>query len=220
MSVKRTVGFGCPNETDPHHFVVDIPASRTGDVLITECYGIKAGINGLPETAERCRLPRVAWSGIAEDVKREFNERLKAKSMATSRWTVGPNKLERLLGKELLVLAWAVEGADPALVPNAIRNWIGLRPEERWWLYTMTAAATGGPDDGGLGWRKALQHALTENPLPEPLVNPPHFARKAGVRRAHRERSDQPHLPGFDNDDSPFASDLPRPAANQVKDEP
>jgi hypothetical protein len=46
-----TVGFGCPGETDPHHVVVDIPPGRTGTVLITEHYGIKAGINGLPEIA-------------------------------------------------------------------------------------------------------------------------------------------------------------------------
>ena len=29
----------------------------------------------------------------------------------------------------------------------------------------MTAAATGGVDDGDVGWRKALRYALTENPV-------------------------------------------------------
>ena len=75
--------------------------------------------------------------------------------------------IERLLGKELLVLTWAVQSANPETVPNAIRNWIGLRPEERWWLYTVTAAATGGPEHSDIGWRKALRFALTENPLAE-----------------------------------------------------
>ena len=54
----RTIGFGCPDTTDPHHFLVEIPAGRTGLVLISEHYGIKTGINGLPEVAERCHLPR------------------------------------------------------------------------------------------------------------------------------------------------------------------
>jgi hypothetical protein len=165
-----TLGFGCPDTTDPHRFEVDIPAGRTGIVSIEEHYGIKAGIDGLPQVAERCHLPRAIWSMIAEDVKRDFNERLRAKKLAAGRWTVGVNKVERLLGKELLVLAWAVEKASPEAVPNAIRNWVGLRPEERWWLFTVTAAATGLPEDGDVGWRKALRFALTENPLAEPLA--------------------------------------------------
>ena len=142
MTGRRTVGFGCPNITDPHYFAVEIPGGRTGFVSIVEQYGVRAGIGGLPEAAERCCLPRHIWGAIAEEVKRDFNERLAAKKLPTSRWVVGVNKVERLLGKELLVLAWAVERADPALIPNALRNWIGLKPEERWWLYTMTAAAS------------------------------------------------------------------------------
>jgi hypothetical protein len=164
----HTLGFGCPDTTDPHRFEVDIPAGRTGVVSIEEHYGIKAGIDGLPQVVERCYLPRPLWSMIAEDVKRDFNERLRAKKLAASRWTAGVNKVERLLGKELLVLAWAVEKASPETVPNAIRNWVGLRPEERWWLFTITAAATGLPEHADVGWRKALRFALTENPLAEP----------------------------------------------------
>ena len=168
INAPDTVGFGCPSVIDPHFIMVVIPRGRTGFVLIAEHYGVKAG-NGVPEIAERCQLPRHIWSLIAEDVKREFNERLRSKMMSTSRWLVGENKVERLLGKELLVLAWAVERAEPDSVPNAIRNWIGLRPEERWWLFNITAAATGGPEHVDIGWRKALRHALTENPISEAL---------------------------------------------------
>lgn len=59
-----------------------------------------------------------------------------------------------------------MEDADPALIPTAIRNWSGLAPEERWWLYTMTNAATGHALHGrNRGWRKAVRYALTENPV-------------------------------------------------------
>ena len=166
----KTTGFGCPETTDPHRFEVEIPAGRGGEVSIVECYGIKAGIGGLPEVAERCLLPRPLWALIAEEVRREFNERLRGLKLAPSRWTVGVNRVERLLGKELLVLTWAIENAEPDTVPNAVRNWIGLRPEERWWLFNMTAAATGHPQHASLGWRKALRFALTENPLAEPVL--------------------------------------------------
>ena len=41
-----------------------------------------------------------------------------------------------------------------------MRNWLALRPEERWWLFGMTAMSTGGVMDAGKGWRAALKHAL------------------------------------------------------------
>ena len=54
----------------------------------------------------------------------------------------------------------------PSLLSTAVANWKGLVPEERWWLYTQTAAATGhGVRDRGKGWRKAVRFALTENPI-------------------------------------------------------
>jgi hypothetical protein len=198
---RDTEGFGCPRAVDPHHFRIEIPSGRSGIVLIAEHYGIKAGLSGLPEVAERCHLPRPIWSLIAEEVKRVFNERLQAKKMKTGRWQAGANKVERLLGKELLVLAWAVEKAAPDLVPNAVRNWIGLRPEERWWLYTAAAAATGHPHQSETGWRKALRFALTENPLEDlaSLHKPP-----APLRTRDGTRNGQPKLPGFLEEPSPF----------------
>jgi hypothetical protein len=157
---QSTTGFGCPVGPDAHHFVVSIPRSRTGDVLITERYGIGE------EHIERCLLPAIIWAALAETVQAEFNQRLRKESLSTGRWRVGANKVERLLGKELLVLAWALEQqTDASVVPTALRNWQGLKPEERWWLTTMTAAATGKREDAGKGWRKALYYILAENPV-------------------------------------------------------
>ena len=209
MKDRPTIGFGCPNEVDPHHFVVEIPAGRTARVVITEHYGIKVGIHGNPEIAERCHLPRQAWTAISEDVKREFNQRLKEKRLPTSRWSIGENKVERLLGKELLVLAWAVEQADIAVIPNAIRNWIGLKPEERWWLYTMTAAATGGLDDVGIGWRKALRYALTENPLQDATAtNQDTLTVRKQQKTKDSLRQMQPPIPGLHDEEDAFMSEF------------
>lgn len=158
------MGFGVPDATDPHHLVVAIPRGREDTVIIAEHFGVRAGPEGMPDVVERVELSRARWSTIAEPLRRAFNERLKEKGLATSRWAVGDNKVERILGKELCVLAWAVEKAPTHLLPVAITNWSGLRPEERWWLFTMTAAATGRVEDGDVGWRKALRFALTENP--------------------------------------------------------
>lgn len=166
---RETLGFGVPNEIDPHHMTVSIPRGRTEPVVVSEHFGLRAESQGVPDAVDRVELTRERWTAVAEDLRRVFNERLKEKGLKTSRWEVGDNKVERLLGKELCVLAWAIERADLDKVPVAVKNWTGLKPEERWWLYTMTAAATGGLGDGGTGWRVALRYALTENPTEVPL---------------------------------------------------
>ena len=114
----------------------------------------------------RAVLSRAKWNAIADEARVEFNRRLRKEGLPAGRWRTGRNPLARLLGKELTLLAWAVEDADPALIPAAVRNWLGLTPEERWWLFTMTAAATGHALHGrNRGWRKAVRFALTENPV-------------------------------------------------------
>jgi hypothetical protein len=180
---RPTIGFGVPDTTDPHHMVVTIPRGRDEAVLIAEQFGVRAGVEGMPDVVDRVELSRGRWTAISEALRRAFNERLKEKGINTSKWTTGDNKVERLLGKELCVLAWAVEKAPEELIPVAITNWGGLRPEERWWLFTMTAAATGGIDDGDLGWRKALRFALTENPTSAESQTSP----KKPARRIRRD---------------------------------
>src|SRR5205085_11931024 len=92
----------------------------------------------------------------------EFNRRLKMETKAAGRWGADETYVQRLFGKELLVLLWAIELPDvkPEEIRIAIRNWLGLKPEERWWLYTMTAAATGLAHQIGMGWRDGLRRAL------------------------------------------------------------
>ena len=86
--------------------------------------------------------------------------------LKNGKFSSGYNMLARLFGKEMLLLAWAIEDAEPGVIPVAIRNWQGLKPEERWWLTTMTNAATGQAIAGkNRGWRKSVRFAMTENPV-------------------------------------------------------
>lgn len=165
--------FGFDPRDSQTHFLVIIPAGSTQDVTISE--HLSWDPEHMAESVHfgerqdgqvRSRLDRRKWNAIADPVRAEFNQRLKKAGKPLGRWRTGPNTMARMLGKELTLLAWAIEDADPALVPDAIANWQGLTPEERWWLYTMTAAATGGYITGrGRGWRKAIRYALTENPV-------------------------------------------------------
>jgi hypothetical protein len=139
---------------------------RMGEVKILEDYGYQGEHRGIPQGEERVILRRGVWSGIADCARREFNERLKLVKLTTSRWHTGTNFVDRLLGKELCVLAWAAERANEGQMPVICGRWAALRPEERWWLFSMTVAEAGLPEDTERGWRKALFFALSDGDPP------------------------------------------------------
>nr|WP_314622920.1 DUF3780 domain-containing protein [uncultured Noviherbaspirillum sp.] len=176
------LGFGFQPELSEHYFLLTLPRSKneSAEITLSEHFEWFAPNENTPIPVPlnatnahlRVILKRGVWDMIAEDVKAEFNRRLRVYGQKTAKWPqLGQVPIDRTLGKELCVLAWAVEECDPALISIAIRNWLGLVPEERWWLYTMTNAATGHALAGrGKGWRKALRYALTENPVSEGLI--------------------------------------------------
>lgn len=161
-----TIDFGAPDQFGAHVFRVEIPSVRTESVVIVEDYGYRGHEAGIPRDEERVVLHRTIWSAIADIARREFNDRLKAARILTGRWHTGTNLVERLLGKELCVLAWAAETGTEDQIPVICSKWAALRPEERWWLFSMTVAEAGLPEDTTRGWRKALFHALSDGEKP------------------------------------------------------
>ncbi len=167
-----TLGVGVPATSDPHHFVVAIPRGNTTPVLLREHLGM-ATDNGRAQVLDRVLLDRPRWTAIRAEVQRAFNARLAEHNLAPGTWRVGETPIDRLLGKELCVLAWAIEHLDPDKIGIALRNWLALRPEERWWLFGMTALATGGIEDAEEGWRVALRFALgdkAQNEILKPRI--------------------------------------------------
>jgi hypothetical protein len=173
---SRVLGFGFDPAESEHHFRVTIPARKDEPVYISEHFSWDESESrqelsfaiGSDDSKMRVVLQRAKWSEIEEAAQREFNTRLREAGLKTGRWKTRRTPLLRLFGKELVLLAWSIEDADPALIPVAIKNWLGLAPEERWWMFTMTNAATGHAISGrNKGWRKAVRFALTENPVSE-----------------------------------------------------
>jgi len=158
-AATQTLGFGVPATSDPHHFKVIIPKGNSASIEIQEYLGLQAMSDEF-SVIDRVKLERPRWTAIRSEVQRAFNARLKSHQMKTSAWKVGDNPVDRLLGKELCILAWAVEHMDMDNIPIAVRNWLALQPEERWWLFGVTAMSTGSLLDGQGGWRRALRHAL------------------------------------------------------------
>lgn len=162
----KTIDFGAPDKFGSHLFRVEIPASRNESVVIVEDYGYRGQQGGIPREEERVLLARPVWSAIADIARREFNDRLKAANVLTGRWHTGINLVDRLLGKELCVLAWAAETANEEQLPVICSKWAALRPEERWWLFSVTVAEAGLPEDRQRGWRRALFLALSDGEKP------------------------------------------------------
>jgi len=188
LGPPRTFGFGVPDAIDPHHFVVRVPSGSAGDIEIIEDFGINARSTDDSQIL-RCRLTRTAWNGIKEEAKRVLNDRLREKGLKVSRWSAGDNKVERLLGRELCLLAWTAEAARPEDYLTACASWAALAPEERWWLFRMCDNTAGTADDVDIGWRKAVRIALTEVPTPT-------SSKRRKTAKPARDAADLFSLPG------------------------
>lgn len=178
LTTRRIVGLGFLPEEARHGFLIDVPkgSCQNDMVCITEHrgadldnLGARAIAPASPSDASlRVMIDRNRWLALAPAFWEEANRRLRANGLPSCKFLKNPAKpvpVHPSLGKELCVLCWAVEEAPPDDIPNALRNWEALAPEERWWLYTMTVATTGQAMQKGLGWRKALRAAIADNPF-------------------------------------------------------
>ena len=173
---KTTYGFGFDPAESKNHFFVLCPPKEPDTKLAppVQIYERFAWTdNGTNEQALdpadvlRLEVSKHKWGEVKAALMSEFNARLKKEGLKIGKFSqYGGTPVERLFGKEMMVLLWGIEDSDPSMISTAIRNWKGLLPEERWWLYTMTNAATGGIYDKK-GWRRALRFALCENPVIE-----------------------------------------------------
>jgi len=158
----ETVDFGAPASFGMHHFYVEIPVAPKEAIRVFEDFGFDGDEKSRESTECRVLLARKLWTKIRDDARRDFNTRLKLKKMSIGSWNMGIIKLDRFLGRELCVLAWAAEHASPQECTIITQKWLALRPEERWWLYAKTASEAGSAEQTGRGWRKALYCALSD----------------------------------------------------------
>lgn len=177
-TTRKIIGLGFMPEEARHGFLIDVPKGSNPSemVCITEHRGAdldNLGVRAIAAPAPgdpslRVMIDRNRWLALAPAFWEEANRRLRANGLPSCKFLKNPTKpvpVHPSLGKELCILCWAVEEAPPDDIPNALRNWEALAPEERWWLFTMTVATTGQAMQKGLGWRKALRAALADNPF-------------------------------------------------------
>lgn len=183
-------GFGVPNTIAPHHFLVKIPKERAEPVTFWEEFGAEGIASGERKLC-RVMIPRATWRAVAEPAKQYLNRRLREKGLKASRFATGDTPVDRLLGREIAVLGWAIEGLDPERAALAAAKWATYRPEELWWIFAQVDREGGEFDGPKVGWRIALPHIFTgvgisetgkRKPKPRPAVDTPDLFSAMGAQ--------------------------------------
>ena len=125
-----STGFGFVPSESAHHFLVTIPCQAKEAVYISEhlTWDDSRGRHelsfalGHDDASIRVVLPRRKWEAIADAVRAEFNRRLRSNGLKSGTWKTGQTPLSRRFGKELVLLAWGIEDADPGLIHTAVKN--------------------------------------------------------------------------------------------------
>ena len=131
---------------------------KTGQCRLEEIVQTERG----PRRSELAVIPAALWRAVSDRVVRELVEGMgdAERSKKVPVLKRGTNRLSPLIGRELVILFWALtEAATDHHTEAILHGWRELAREERWWLYAK-AAAPG--QRQGAGWRLALFHALAE----------------------------------------------------------
>jgi Protein of unknown function (DUF3780) len=123
-----TANFDCADIYQEHAFLVRLTRGRGRQVQVFEVFGrlpTEREAQWAPETILRCEAPREIWDVISPEARSEFNRRLKAEGKPAGRWGADETAVQRLLGKELLVLLWAIE--LPSVTPRSVIGWVSSR---------------------------------------------------------------------------------------------
>jgi hypothetical protein len=201
------------------HFVVTIPRDGEGEVVIAERLCAPSNAEATDTRVEVSRVMATLnlehWLLIENEVRVEFNRRLRRMKRKVGVWRYGDNRLAPGFGQELTLLCWAIREAEVEQIANAYRNWAWFTPEERQWLYTTVAVLSPAPvptSDAPLSdsaWRRAIRIALIETPdsdrpprpEPRPEVTPPASKPTKEGLKSRKKRPDldprlaQPSLP-------------------------
>ena len=115
-----------------------------------------------PRRTEVAVVPAEIWRSLATSAAKELVSGMgeSERKRSSPAFREGGNLLSPLVGRELGVLLIALmEKGAADRIDAMLHAWRELAREERWWLYGKAAAPGQRP---GVGWRRALFHALSE----------------------------------------------------------
>lgn len=157
-------GFGYLEERS-RGYRFDVRHHSDGSITISERTAIDERGKQPQSSREKARLTAHRWNRVRDAVASEFNHRLRQDGLRPGRWLKDTTPLAPHLGKELVLLVWAIDDQDALVIPRMLANWRGLAPEERWWFYTtINASSRQHPNDTSHGWKAAIKVAFLDEP--------------------------------------------------------
>jgi hypothetical protein len=159
---KELRDFGYSELVRPH--CIEVVVTPT-EVLFIENPHSKHRVGEEP-FVEKARLRLSSWKKIASKLAAELNRRIASdidlKSCPKARWKEGLNHVDLGLGREMLVLVWAVEQLEdePESIERVLAEWSQLSPEDRFFFYRLTNAFTGRAEDRDSFRRRGLAFIL------------------------------------------------------------
>lgn len=160
VKTKKIICVGQGVEENTYHcFILDLTGTGTNNVIqIYESYNYSTSKGNLKAT-----INVLQWDIIKDSILVRINDFMQENNYKKNRLLLKDvNYLNVLLGKEITLLFWGIEGTqNKNEIESAIRNWQGLSDIERCYLYTMTNANLS--KDYNKGWRGAVKKILIEN---------------------------------------------------------
>ncbi len=170
MSAQAVHDFGRVDEKgDAFEFII---GALGGDCRLIAVLQTERG----PRRTEVAVISTELWTAVSAAVVRELSTEMDETEREKKAPSLEPglNRISPLVGRELGVLLIVLMEAGAAeRVSALVHAWRELAREERWWLYSK---ATAPGQRVGVGWRKALFHALSETS--DTRVAPPTEAKK------------------------------------------
>lgn len=163
---NKSKGFGIES-IDDNYFVVDINESLD-KIVVTEIFELQYldEDNVVDDTISK-EIVSIKSSILSKtlktDISKVMNKQLKESNLKKGSWNNnGKTYFNKFLGKELILLLWAIEECNNSKDIKAIfDNWKILKPTERWWLYTMINNEIGNSEfHNQTNWKSAIKIAL------------------------------------------------------------
>lgn len=164
---KRYIDFAYPaHDAAPHHFFIQQDEKSFN---LVECWGASS-----PGRIVRARIDADVFKRIRSRLKDAMNSRIKGvnatlkggekKMPAGNGWNRNDvTRIDRILGREICILFWALEGCPAGQEDAVIDFWQTYRPEEMWWIFIQADQDGRHYDTAPKGWRAALPIIFQKN---------------------------------------------------------
>lgn len=133
--------MGSSNIDYSYYFYVVVPNNNNESVKLYEKHSYNKDFSDKVQPIQGddiliSSISTETWEIVKPIIKNNFNTRLKKEKEKTLGLSKNGTIIEKMLGKELSTLFWALELCDYENASTVGHRWLYHMPEELWWLYS------------------------------------------------------------------------------------